>query len=96
VIVGVCHLIIEIPEAHSLKDKRHVVKSLTNRVTARFNVSIAEVDDLDLWGSAGIGIVAVSNSARHVDDTLNTVLRFVEDNLRDGFLADVHTEIMHL
>lgn len=95
-IIGICHLVLQIPEAHSLKDKRRVVKSITQRVQNRFNVSIAEVDSQESWQSAGIGLVAVSNSSRHVDEVLQTVIRFVEENLQEGFLADVHTEIMHL
>ncbi len=95
-VVGVCHLTLRIPDAHSLKEKRRAVKSLTRRVQSRFNVSIAEVDDLDVWQVATIGLACVSNSSRHVDETLSSVIRFVEENLQSGFLADVHTEILHV
>ena len=95
-VLGVCHLTIDLPEAHSLKDKRRVVKSVTDRVRARFNVSIAEVDDLDMWQSARIAFACVSNSSRHVDDTMQTVTRFIEANLLGGYLADIRTEVMHL
>ena len=95
-VVGVCRITIHLPGAHSLKEKRRVVRSLTARVRSRFNVSIAEVDDLDLWQSAGIAFVCVSNSTGHVDDTMQTVVRFIEGNLLDGFIADVATEVLHL
>ncbi|MBX6341465.1 MAG: DUF503 domain-containing protein [Thermomicrobiaceae bacterium] len=95
-VVGVCHLTLRIPDAHSLKEKRRTVKSLTQRVQSRFNVSIAEVDDLDVWQVATIGLACVSNSSRHVDETLSSVIRFVEENLQSGFLADVRTEILHV
>jgi uncharacterized protein YlxP (DUF503 family) len=95
-VIGVCRIYLQIPESHSLKDKRRVVKSLTQRVQARFNVSVAEVADQELWQSAEIGIVAVSSSGRHVDDVMQTVIRFVEENLQGGFVADVQTELLHV
>lgn len=94
-IVGVCHLTIQIPGAHSLKEKRRTVKSIMQRVQNRFNVSIAEVDAMDVWQVAEIGFACVTNSSRHADDTLHTVIHFIEDNLQDGFVADVRTEIVH-
>jgi uncharacterized protein YlxP (DUF503 family) len=95
-VIGVCRIYLQIPDSHSLKDKRRVVKSLTQRVQARFNVSVAEIADQQLWQSAEIGIVAVSNSGRHVDDVMQTVIRFVEENLKGGFVADVQTELLHV
>ncbi|HET7034689.1 MAG TPA: DUF503 domain-containing protein [Thermomicrobiaceae bacterium] len=94
-VIGIAHLSIQIPGAQSLKDKRRVVKSLTQRLQNRFNVAVAEVDQLDAWQSAVVGLAVVSNSAAHADQMLSTILRFVEDDLRDGFLIDVHTEILH-
>ncbi|HEU5424278.1 MAG TPA: DUF503 domain-containing protein [Nitrolancea sp.] len=95
-VIGIAHLSIQIPEAQSLKDKRRVVRSLTQRLQSRFNVAAAEVDQLDAWQSAVVGLAVVSNSAAHADQMLSTILRFVEDNLRDGFLVDIHTEILHV
>ncbi|MDI3340611.1 MAG: DUF503 domain-containing protein [Sphaerobacter sp.] len=95
-VVGICRLTIELPAVHDLKQKRRVVRSITSRVRARFNVSIAEVDDQDMWQVATVAFVCLSNSSRHVDDTMHTVIRFIEGNLREGYLADVATEIMHL
>lgn len=95
-VIGICHVDLQIPESQSLKEKRRVVKSVTARVRSRFNVSIAEVDDLDVWQSAGIGFACVSTSSRHVDDTMHTVVTFIEGNLREGYIADVRTEVMHV
>lgn len=95
-VVGVCLVTITIPEARSLKDKRRVIRSLIQRIKSRFNVSVAEVEDQDIWQTAGIGFAAVSNSARHADETLSTVLNFIENNLQEGLLTDVQTEILHL
>ena len=95
-IIGTAQLSIQIPEARSLKDRRRVVKSLVERVRARFDVAIAEIDDQQYWQSARIGVVAVSNSSKHVDEVIQQVISFVGQNLRDGYLADVHTEILHV
>lgn len=95
-IIGVCQFTIQLPEAHSLKDKRREIKSIVERVRNRFNVSIAEVDGQDLWQVASIGFVCVSNSAAHVDETLQHVIRFVDGNLQRGYLGQVHTEILHM
>lgn len=95
-ILAIGRLSVHIPESHSLKEKRRVVKSLTERVRARFNVSIAEVDDQQLWQVATIGVVVLSSSGQHCDELLQRVIAFVEQNLQAGYLGDVSTEIMHL
>jgi len=95
-ILGIGRLSLHIPESHSLKEKRRVVKSITERVRTRFNVSIAEVDDQQLWQVASIGVVVLSNSSQHCDEMLQRVIAFVEQNVQSGYLSDVSTEIMHL
>lgn len=57
-------------EAHSLKDKRRVTRSLKDRIRARHNVSIAEIDDLDHRQAVTFGIALVSNEARFVESAL--------------------------
>lgn len=72
--VGILQVSLHVEGAGSLKEKRHVVRSLLDRVRARFNISAAEVDDLDLWQRAGLGFAAVSNDARLVRGLLQQVL----------------------
>ena len=92
-VVGVCTLELEIPASHSLKDKRHVVKSLTARIRQAFNVSIAEVDALDSWQSAIIGIVCVSSDAAYAQGLLEKVIDNVERIRMDAIVADYRIEI---
>ncbi len=66
------------PFCRSLKDKRQVIQSLIARVQNRFNVSVAEVDELDSHKTAVIGLACVSNSMAHAEDVLQNVLRFIE------------------
>lgn len=91
-IVAMAYLTIEIPESHSLKEKRSTVRPIIKRVQTRFNVSIAEIDHLESWQVAGVGIVCVSNSRRHAEEMLQTVVSFVEENLDSGYLAEVETD----
>jgi uncharacterized protein YlxP (DUF503 family) len=73
--IGVLTLELRIEHAHSLKEKRHVVKSIKDRLRHKFNVSVAEIDDQDLHNSAVIAAAAVSSSR----DFAEKVLRSVEE-----------------
>jgi len=73
--VGVLTMELRIEHAHSLKEKRHVVKSLKDRLRHKFNVSVAEIDDQDLHNSAVLAAATVSSSR----DFAAKVLEAVED-----------------
>lgn len=75
--VGVCRLKIYIPGSRSLKDKRSVVKSLLSRLQKQFNLSVAEVDDHDLWQVATIAMACVSNHNDRVDGVLNAAINLI-------------------
>ncbi|XUW99371.1 MAG: DUF503 domain-containing protein [Dehalogenimonas sp.] len=74
--IGVLQFSLRLPESHSLKEKRMVVKSLVAQLHNRFNVSAAEVEDQDLWQSAVIGVACVSNDKQHTNEVLNKALAF--------------------
>jgi uncharacterized protein YlxP (DUF503 family) len=69
---------LRIPGCTSLKQKRHVVKSLTNALRATFNVSVAEVDHHELWQRTAIAVAAADAQAYHVRKVMQQVERFVE------------------
>jgi len=73
--IGVLTMELRIEQAHSLKEKRHVVKSLKDRLRNKFNVSVAEIEDQDLHNSAVIAAAVVSPSR----DFASQILRAVED-----------------
>jgi uncharacterized protein len=73
-IVGICTIELFLPDNGSLKDKRRVLKSLKDRVKRRFNVSIAEVDDQDLWQKTVVGIACVGNRKDYVNEVLDKVV----------------------
>ena len=71
--IGVLTLEIRVENSHSLKDKRHVVKSLKDRLRHKFNVSVAEIDYQDLWQRALIAAVTVASDHGHGELVLQTV-----------------------
>ena len=93
IIVGLCTLDLLIPEANSLKDKRSVLKSMLEGIRSKFNVSAAEVEHMDLWRRATVGIACVSNSQQFVDQVLNKVVDWVESNPRVN-ITDVQLEFL--
>jgi uncharacterized protein YlxP (DUF503 family) len=77
-VIGVCQLDFLIPENHSLKGKRHVLRKMIDRVRHQFNVAISEVGDNDLWQRGQIGICTVGNDRRHINSSLDKVIDFIE------------------
>ena len=77
--VAVARVTLSIPEAGSLKSKRHVVHKVLDKVKARFNVSAAEVADLDLWQQATLGFAAVANEHAFAQECVSKVVRFIEE-----------------
>lgn len=77
--VAVARVTLSIPEAGSLKSKRHVVHKVLDKVKARFNVSAAEVADLDLWQRATLGVAAVANEHTFAQESVSKVVKFIEE-----------------
>ena len=73
-------LTFHIPGAGSLKDKRQVRRSLIEKAKQRFNVSISEVDLQDVHQKLVIGIAVVSSEATHAENSLDEIIRFLENN----------------
>ena len=79
--IGLLTLEIHIPDSHSLKDKRQVLRSLKDRLRGRFNVAVAELDYQESWQRAQVGIVSLSNDAAHLEQSLRAVLNEAEEIL---------------
>ena len=93
-VVGVLKLALMIPENHSLKGKRGVLKSIQSRVVNQFNVSVTECGDQELWQSAVLGFAAAGTSQPVVEATLNKVVNFV-DALGLAELGEAELECFH-
>jgi len=94
VVVGVLRLELRLPETHSLKGKRSVLRSIKARVQQKFNVSIAECEDHDLWQRAIMGVSQVGSDQPHVDRCLREVVSFIDD-LRLAELGEERIEFLH-
>jgi len=93
-IIGACEITLHLPESHSLKDKRQVIKSVMARVRNQFEVAIAEVEDQDLWQSAKLGVSCVSNSKQHANEILERVQRYIEETWPDVIFSNVEKDII--
>lgn len=91
--VGVLRLVLQIPGARSLKDRRRVVRSFKDRVQSRLRLSVAEVGALDEHQRAIIGVACVSGDAARVDELLSSAASMA-GTLRDAVLLDRATEII--
>jgi uncharacterized protein YlxP (DUF503 family) len=90
-VVSMLQIVVELPEATSLKDKRSVVSAIKERLRAKFRVSCAEVDLLDSIRFAHLGAALVSNSRAHGEAVMQKALALVED----GFSLRVHDAQIH-
>ena len=91
--VGVLRLWLRIPEAHSLKQKRKVVRSFKDRVRSKLRASVAEVGGLDDHQRAIVAVAVVSNDARRVDELL-TAAASMAGALREAQLVDQAKELL--
>lgn len=91
-IVMSCLVQVYIGDSQSLKDKRQVINSLKERIRNRFNVSIAEVGDHELWQRSALGVAVVSTTVQHCDEVLSKIVNFIEADHRVQLL-DYQTEV---
>jgi uncharacterized protein YlxP (DUF503 family) len=89
--VGLLTLEIHLPYSHSLKEKRAVLRKIRDRLRARFNVAVAELDQQDAWQHATLGVVSVSNSQPLLESVFHQVLAESERVLGDD-VADYNIE----
>jgi uncharacterized protein YlxP (DUF503 family) len=88
--VGIARLTLFLPEAHSLKEKRMVLRRVKDRAQQKFNLAIAEVGDNDVWQRALLGVAVLGNGRRFVESALDEVVRFVRGQVE---VTNVEREI---
>ncbi len=93
-VIGVCRLTLMVPESHSLKEKRMVLRRIKDRTRLKFNVAIAEVGDQDAWQQAQIGFAVVANERGFVESMVEKVITFV-DHLALAKIVDDEKDILH-
>ena len=92
--VGILRVRFRLPENASLKGKRQVVKPIIARISNKFNVAVAEVDDNDLWQMATIGVACVSNDKRQANEVLSKVADFISNSHFEIEMLDYNIEIL--
>ena len=92
--VGVLTLRLRLPDNHSLKGKRGVIKSLLARLKSRYEVAAAEVGENDRWQIAELGVACVSNAAPHAREILEHVVSFIESERLEVELLDHEIELI--
>ena len=91
--IGSCTVEVRIPMSNSLKHKRGIIKSMTEKLKNQFNVAVSEIDKNDNLKLATIGIVTISNDSKYIDQLLGKVVKFIED-FRELQLVDYSIEFI--
>ena len=91
--VGLCLVELHLAGSHSLKEKRRVLRHLKDRIRARFNIAVAEVDHQDLWQRATLGMVSISNSQEPLESCFRQIRGILEREV-EGDLASFHIEYL--
>ena len=92
-VVGVSSVEIFLPENHSLKDKRQAVKKIVEKTRVKFNISIMEVEQTNLWQRAKIAFSVVGINQNHVGSAIENICEYIE-SLYVGKIIDTRTEII--
>ena len=92
--LGVCRIILHLPDSQSLKSKRQIARSLTARLRNQFNVAVSEDTEEQLWQRLELVVCAVSNEAGHANEMLSKVVSFVAETRPDLELLDYTTELI--
>lgn len=91
--IGACIIDLHLPGNGSLKGKRSILKPLLARLHKEFNLATAEVGYHDVWQSAQIALVSVSNDAGHVQRLLEQAVRWIENHRPDLSVVDWQIEV---
>ena len=92
--IGICCIKIYMETSHSLKDRRGITRSLVERVRNRFNVSVAEESDNNLWQTSDIVFCSVGNDIPYLNGQLSSLLTYIESLNLDLEVIDCSTEII--
>jgi len=77
-LLGICTINLYFPDSHSLKDKRNIIKSIKSRIRNKFNVSVSEIDNYDLWKNTTLGIACIGNDKKYLSNVINEAIKLIE------------------
>jgi len=93
-LIGILTVELFIPDSHSLKEKRAVVKGLKERIRHRFNVSVAETDYHELWQRAEVKFLMGSMSKKILDSTFDSIVNFIANANNGSVLGNYSIEVI--
>ena len=93
-VIGLCVVELTLEGCRSLKEKRSILKSIIARLRQEFNLSVAEVDDQDTWGTAVIGLAAVGNDRAYLHGMMEKSVAWIEDHRPDVPIASYRIEFV--
>ena len=82
--IGAAKCSLRLPYAGSLKERRHVVRSLLDGVRSRFSISAADLGHAAVWQNADLGFTAASSSSSELDERLSNLENFLSQREEDG------------
>lgn len=94
IILGLCTVEFELAGVTTIKDKRSILKSMLTRLHNTFNISTAEIDFHDVLNASVIAFTLVTNDTRHANQTISTVLNWIEKNYPDAQIVNQEIEIL--
>ncbi len=94
-IIGVLRIELYIPHSRSLKEKRREVKSIKERLRKNFNLSVAEIDNNDLWQRGSLGVTITGNEVPFVHEYLDRIVDFIERNW-SHLILEISREVIKL
>src|SRR5208282_3754238 len=95
--IGLLTLDLQLPYAHSLKEKRQVLLRLKDRLRNRFNVAVSELDHQDLWQRSAIGVTSISSSETNLRQVLEGAQKEAESLAEEaGAMVNSTIELMEL
>ncbi|RPI78608.1 MAG: DUF503 domain-containing protein [Chloroflexi bacterium] len=92
--VGILSLHLLLPGCSSLKEKRSRIKPLLSRLHREFNISTAEMDLQDAWGESVVACALISSDTAHIQRSLQTVVKWLENSWHDVEVVDDSIEIV--
>ena len=95
--IGLLTLDLQLPYAHSLKEKRQVLLRLKDRLRNRFNVAVSELDHQDAWQRAALGVTSISSSETNLRQVLEGAQKEAESVAEEaGAMVNSTIELMEL
>lgn len=92
--IGVLELDIYLDWSFSLKDKRSEANSIIKKIQNKFHITVGQIDKLDNIKNLNLGILLLSNDTSHLDEMIDTVLNFIEENI-NGEVIRVGREVIN-